>query len=75
MKVFTCTSFIGTWPVGTAAVISARNRGHAKKLLLNAFKQAGLDELFQKNKGLDVATFKEFDPTIPHALILLDGDY
>ena len=71
MKVFTHTGFRGYYPVGTSAVIVARDRGHAKRLLLAALP----DELKAENQDLDISLFEEVDTSKPNAVILQDGDY
>ena len=67
MKVFTCTSFGGHYPVGTAAVIVARDRGHARRLLRKALKECGLEE--------DNEIFVEVDVETAGAIVLRDGEY
>lgn len=69
MKVFTCISFAGHWPVGTAAVVTARTADEAAALLNAALKQRGLLDDVKADALTPVNT------TVPQATILLDGDY
>jgi len=66
MKVFTTTAGdFGFW-VGTAAVVVARDRGHARKLLI----EAGA-----KDEELELSDFLELDLETEGALVLQNGDY
>lgn len=69
MKVFTVTGFEGHWPVGTCAVIVARDRGHARRLLNAKLKTHGLEPVE------DTTEFKLLDTSVTHAEILADGNY
>jgi len=71
LKIYVNREFVGHWPVGTSAVIAARDRGHAKRLLLATLPI----ELAQKNRDLELDTFEQFDSEIAKAVVLQDGDY
>lgn len=66
MRVFVSTDFRGHYPVGTAAVIIANDKGEASDLLSKAMHEVGLDSDF---------TLDELDLSKPTAIILRDGDY
>lgn len=68
MCIFTCTDFIGYWPVGTAAVVRADSRDVAEKMLRERLRDLGLP---QKEHGLTLELFSK-DMRIK---ILCDGDY
>lgn len=70
MKVFTCTSFTGHWPVGTAAVIVAKDKEEARAALAVELMERGL-------KVDDAATWeiKRLKTTVPSVTILRDGEY
>lgn len=71
MKIFTCNDFIGFWPVGTAAVIIAKNQSQAKKLLVKKLEEINLAE-----KNIEqYFTIQEVNQEKPHVVILRDGDY
>ena len=69
MKTFTCNSFTGHYPVGSAAVIVAETRLKAVNSLNKELKSIGL-------KG-DVTEdqLEEVDTTKRHITILSDGNY
>lgn len=67
-KVFTCKDFKGLYPVGTAAVIVARDSMHASDLLY-----AELERL--KLKQDKPISLPELNITEPSVLILNNGDY
>lgn len=69
MNIYTCTEFQGHWPVGTAAVVVAQDRGHARRLLNRELKERGLPEV-TSTEGI-----KLVDTAVAKALILLDGEY
>lgn len=72
-NVYYTTEFKGHCPVGTAAVIVARDRGHALRLLRAALADANL--LTDKNARLTKEIFRKVDPRKTGATILQDGDY
>lgn len=64
-------NFEGYWPVGAGAIVIARDRGHARRLLMNELEKMGLDK---KNSDIPLDAFE----LIPHAIgvhILNDGNY
>lgn len=69
MKVWTCNSFSGHWPVGTSAVIAARSQEAAAIALSEELKRLGL---VQTIKPEQVVEFNAHDANV---LILNDGDY
>ena len=69
MKVFWSTDFRGFYPVGTAAVVVARNEDEARRLLRQKILDHGLPDPF------DEFTVTELDISSPKAVILRDGDY
>lgn len=69
MKIFTCKSFKGYWPVGTSAVIVAEDVNEAKKLLEQELADIGLTQ------AIPIAKIKELPTSNPKAIILNDGDY
>lgn len=77
MKVYTYTEACGIYPVGFAAVIVARNRGHAKRLLLKIIE--GHPELAASNPNaqavLKLKDFKEVDVEQASVDVLVDGEY
>lgn len=69
MKVWTCNKFKGHWPVGSAAVVVAKDQEQARQLLA---KQLALYGLKQE------VTPEMLDPLpvcYPMALVLNDGNY
>ena len=75
MKVFTCTKFEGHrfWPAGTSAVIVARDRRHARRLMNIKAHEQGLP--IHQGIPLELDDFEEVDLTKEQAIILQDGDY
>ena len=67
MKVFTCNNFEGHFPVGTSAVVVAKDLGSATVRLRNALIDNGLPG--------DDFTLKELDTNREFTVILQDGDY
>ncbi len=67
MKVFVSTDFKGHYPVGTAAIIVAKDKRSARNLLKAALEEDGLPT--------DDFSLREIDVTQPRAEILNDGDY
>ena len=72
MKIYCTTDFEGHWPVGTSAVIVAKDKGHAHRLLEKELKKHGLE--LEGFCGCKV-TFDEVDPTVAKAIVLQEGDY
>ncbi len=69
MNIYTCTNFKGHYPVGTAAVVVAENKGEAERLLR--------DMLHQEDLGYDKTPYvmELVDPNVNGAIVLLNGDY
>jgi hypothetical protein len=66
LKVYYNTDFEGLWPVGTSAVVVAESVEQAELLLTDKLAAIGL-----AYRG----TMTEMDMTVPHAVILQDGNY
>lgn len=66
LKVYYNTDFEGLWPVGTSAIVVAESAEQAESLLTDKLAAIGL-----AYRG----TMTELDMTVPHAVILQDGDY
>ncbi len=69
MKVYTCTTFEGHYPVGSAAVIVAESEEQARELLDAELKRHGL-----KHSTPDDA-LELLDTSRSQAIVLNDGDY
>lgn len=69
MKVYTCKSFSGHWPVGTAAVVVAETADDAADFLEHALEKIGLAQLVSNDEMIELS-MKEGTVTI-----LCDGDY
>lgn len=69
MRVFTCTNFEGTWPVGTAAVVVAEDESEAAKTLGLELAQTGCGTHWQD------LVMTEVDLTEQRAYVLRDGEY
>ncbi len=69
LHVYTCTSFAGHWPVGTAAVIIASNRPNAAKLLQKTLEKMGLKQQVEEED------LKYLRLDRAQAIVLRDGDY
>jgi hypothetical protein len=69
MKLFTCNNFKGHWPVGSAAVIVAKNHKEATRLLREELEKRKLP---QDNHRY---TIEEVNPNKTQVLILHDGNY
>lgn len=72
MRLYHNTSFPGHYPVGTAAVIVARDRAQAKRLLMEEAKKYGLK---LADDDVDVKDFILMDTGVPACIILHDGNY
>ena len=69
MRLFTCTSFTGHYPVGTAAVVVATSEESARQILHMSLVAQGLEGL-----NADDA-LEELDTSTPTVHILCDGNY
>ncbi len=69
LRPYTCTQFEGHHPVGQAAVIMALDEDNAADLLEAQLASIGLPQEIDRNYIQPVHT------TLPHALILCDGNY
>lgn len=69
MKVYTCDSFEGHWPVGTAAVVWASTPGEAAILLNAQLTSQGLPG------KVEPAHMIEFHAGGNPVRVLCDGDY
>jgi hypothetical protein len=70
-QVFTFTNFTGHYPVGTAAVVVAKNLTEAKMLMNEQLSDNGLPAL-DDQEGVKIL---KVDLDVYHAEILLDGEY
>jgi hypothetical protein len=68
MKVFTCTTFDGHHPVGTAAVVIAESEHLARRALDRQLRSQGL-MLDPEDEMVELDTFDE------QAIVLHNGDY
>ena len=77
MRAYVCTNFKGHWPVGTAAVMVANDRGHALRLLTAELDKHGLEPVKADAEG--PLTLDDIEGPLnlaaPGARILLDGNY
>ena len=76
MKVYYTDDFEGHWPVGTSAVVVARDRTHATKILKKELENNALGKLevrYGDKQGKPI--FFEVDLNKPNAVIINDGDY
>lgn len=69
MNVYTHNQFEGRYPVGTAAVVVAKNAQDAAILLENKLVSIGLKQTIKP------ADLKEVNVKVPDCIILQDGDY
>jgi len=69
MNVYYITGFEGHNPVGTAAVVVANDRGHARRLLDAELKGRGLNPLERDAK------FVKIEGAVTQAIVLNDGQY
>lgn len=69
MKVFTCNSFRGYYPVPTAAVVVAHSKEFAKAILEEGLSKYGLHQDIPLNE------IKEIQTTQNEVIILSAGDY
>jgi len=71
VRTFTCTSFEGFWPVGTAAVVVARNEEMAAKMLNEHLDNIGLEQ----SEPVKPSQMAAFHPDFPQVIVLNDGNY
>jgi len=69
MKVYTCTTFKGHFPVGTAAVVVAKGRRIARTRLSKVLKVQELSGLSGKDR------LEELKLDSPGVYILADGNF
>lgn len=69
MNVYITTNFTGHWPVGTAAVVIAKDKGHARRQLAPELERRGLEQDMSKIE------FEKLDTNEYGAHVLLDGNY
>ena len=70
MKTWTNTTFTGHWPVGSAAVVRAKNRHDAAELLNDVLREHGLPG------DVDGKDMMEFPISEGEEVrVLCDGDY
>lgn len=69
MRVFYTNDYRGHWPVGTAALIVARNLDEAYVLMNNQLCAMGL------GKDNSDFTIKELPTDSTHVVVLQDGNY
>lgn len=66
LSVFYSDDFTGHWPVGTAAIVVARDETEAIELMDRKLREVGL--VFD-------GTMRKLDTETPTVLILRDGEY
>lgn len=69
-KVFICTDFRGLWPVGVSSLVVAKDQVQAKKLLVAALVDAGINQ-----PEINDLTLQEVDLRRSQALVLNKGEY
>lgn len=69
MRVWTCNDFKGMWPVGSAAVVVAKDEEQARRILDWDLRQRGLDGLRDSDRIIEI------DTDTPDVRVLNDGDY
>lgn len=69
MKVFTCSTFDGYYPVGAAAVVVAGNAMDAARILEEELSKIGLDQTVNHNN------MTELNTSDLNCVILQDGNY
>ena len=69
MKVYTCDSFVGHYPVGTAAVIVAAGKEDAKLQLEAALRVQRLAQT------VDLSAITELKTSKPTTLVMCNGNY
>jgi len=71
MKTWTCITFTGHWPVGSAAIVYAETQDTAAELLNDVLKENGLAG---DAKPEDMQEFPR-DGRCPEVRVLCDGNY
>lgn len=71
-RIFVNTEFPGHYPVGTAAIMVARDRGHARRLLIREARDHGLS---LRADDLPLNGFTELSLEESGCVILRNGDY
>lgn len=69
MNVYYCTGFLGHAPVGTSALVVAKDRGHARRLLDKKLKERSLPASTRDDQIVKVDTDEA------EAVVLQDGVY
>lgn len=69
LHTYYCTSFRGHWPVGTSAIIRARNKEEAQTLLEIELHKDGL------RQQVPLDAIKQLAGNKPYCLILTNGEY
>lgn len=72
LKIFTCNTFAGHWPVGASAVMVADSAERAFAMLMGELSKRGLAS---KNDDLGVSDLVELDVSFESFLMLQDGEY
>lgn len=67
--IFTCTNFEGFYPTGTAAIVSAKTREDAARILQNSLDEYGLNQKIETHQMI------LFDDSFGEVCIMCDGDY
>lgn len=68
MKIWTCKGFTGMYAVPTAAVVVARYKDEATRLMRALLTENGLDP----DQSFILV---QVDVSVPHAVMLSNGDY
>lgn len=71
MKLFTCTSFTGYWPVGVSAMVFAHGPLEAANLLETHLDEIGLPQVILPSAMAE----RPANPPEPCVIILQDGNY
>ncbi len=75
LHMFSCQDFPALAPTGAAAVMMARNRGHARQLLADTIRKTGRPCAAMTTAALPLANFVRVDFSGAGCAILCDGDY
>ena len=77
LKLWIVTEFTGLWPVGTAAVVSARDREHCKRVLLEHLRSdsSSLQRVPQSPDHWTIEPLPDTDELTQFAHVILDGNY
>lgn len=68
MEVYISSDHAGFYSVGTCSVVVANSEAEARRMLMVALNEHGLD-------GSKEFTLRRLNVEAPHAFIILDGDY